>query len=76
MTHIIEAVVSHGMIKHSEPLPFRDQERVRVTVESIDAGQARKPPGRATRRMIEGFSKMRLHSGGKLPTREQLHERD
>lgn len=77
MTRTIEAVYSNGVLTLCEPLPLDDQQRVEVTVRSIDpAGTGSQSREEAVKRMVEGFDKMRLRINGKLPTREQLHERD
>jgi len=38
MSHIVEATYENGVLKLVQPLPLKDQERVRVTVESLSAG--------------------------------------
>jgi len=35
MPHVVEAVYENGVLKPDHPLPLRDREKVRVTVESI-----------------------------------------
>jgi predicted DNA-binding antitoxin AbrB/MazE fold protein len=37
MSHIVEAIYENGVLKLAKPLPLKDQEKVRVTVESITA---------------------------------------
>lgn len=73
MTTTTEAIFANGVLKPIDPLPFREHERVRITVESSETNGAVGPA--ANRRMIAGFDKMRLRTGGKLPTREELHDR-
>lgn len=36
MSHIVEAIYEHGVLKLERPLPLRDRERVRVTIEGIN----------------------------------------
>lgn len=35
MSHVVEAIYENGVLKLEQPLPFRDHEKVRVTVESL-----------------------------------------
>ena len=35
MSHVVEATYENGVLKLEQPLPFKDQEKVRVTVESL-----------------------------------------
>ena len=37
MSHVVEAIYANGVLKLAKPLPLQDQERVRVTVESVTA---------------------------------------
>jgi predicted DNA-binding antitoxin AbrB/MazE fold protein len=73
MTRTTEAIFTNGVLKPTEPLHLREQERVRLTVETIEQNGA--PRAAAVQRMIEGFSKLRLRTNGRLPTRDELHER-
>jgi hypothetical protein len=38
MSHVVEATYENGVLKPDEPLPLRDREKVRVTVEPLAAG--------------------------------------
>jgi len=38
MSHVVEATYENGVLKLVQPLPLKDQEKVRVTVESLSAG--------------------------------------
>jgi predicted DNA-binding antitoxin AbrB/MazE fold protein len=40
MTRVTEAIFANGVLTPTEPLPLREQERVRITVESIGNGEA------------------------------------
>ncbi len=73
MTRTTEAVYSNGVLKPAEPLPLREQERVRITVETVEQTGAGRSA--AIARLVEGFSKLRLRTNGRLPPREELHER-
>ena len=35
MSHVVEATYENGVLKLEQPLPLKDQEKVRVTVESL-----------------------------------------
>jgi predicted DNA-binding antitoxin AbrB/MazE fold protein len=37
MSHVVEATYVNGILKLEQPLPFKDQEKVRVTVERLTA---------------------------------------
>lgn len=73
MTQTIEAIYTDGVLKPTEELPLRDNQRVRLTVETIDeTGVDREA---AVRRLKAGIASMRFFSEGPLPTREELHDR-
>lgn len=38
MSYTIEAIYEKGILKLDRPLPLKDREKVRVTVEGLDAG--------------------------------------
>jgi len=38
MSYVIEATYENGVLKPERPLPLKDRERVRVTVEGLHAG--------------------------------------
>ena len=73
MTRTTDAIYSNGVLRPTEALPLREQQRVRITV---DTGEADSPGHEAAvRRMVEGFGKLRLRTNGRPPARERLHER-
>jgi predicted DNA-binding antitoxin AbrB/MazE fold protein len=39
MSHIVDAIYENGVLKFDHPLPFKDQEKVRVTIESLAPGR-------------------------------------
>lgn len=39
MAHVVEATYKNGVLKLDHPLPLKDREKVRVTVESLAAGR-------------------------------------
>lgn len=47
MSFTVEAVYENGVLKLNEPLPFKEHEAVRVTVESALAGAASSTKGTA-----------------------------
>jgi predicted DNA-binding antitoxin AbrB/MazE fold protein len=72
MVQTTEAIYSNGVLKPTHPLPLKEHQRVRITIESVE------PPGSrqvAIGRMTEGFEKLRLRTNGKPPSREELYER-
>ena len=38
MSHVVEAIYENGVLKLEHPLPLKDREKVRVTVESLALG--------------------------------------
>ena len=74
VTQRVEAIYSGGVLKPTRDLSLQDQQRVRLTVETID-----EPPGdreAAVARLTAGVASMRFFSEGPLPSREELHDRD
>lgn len=39
MSYVIEATYENGVLKLDRPLPLKDREKVRVTVEGLDTGR-------------------------------------
>jgi predicted DNA-binding antitoxin AbrB/MazE fold protein len=73
MTQKVEAVYTDGILKPTRELSLRDNQRVRLTVETID-----EPAGdreAAIARLKAGIARMRFFSEGPLPSREELHDR-
>jgi hypothetical protein len=54
-------------------LPLRDNQRVRLTVETIDESNMDREA--AVTRLKAGIASMRFFSEGPLPSREELHDR-
>lgn len=73
MTQTIEAVYSDGVLKPSGELPLRDNQRVRLIVETIDEPGVDRDA--AIARLKAGIASMRFFSEGPLPSREELHDR-
>jgi predicted DNA-binding antitoxin AbrB/MazE fold protein len=73
MTQTIEAVYADGVLKPAVELPLRDNQRVRLTVETIDEVNVDRQA--AIARLKAGIASMRFFSEGPLPSREELHDR-
>lgn len=73
MPQITEAVYTQGVLKPTGDLSLREQQRVRLIVEPIDdvAGDREA----ALARLKAGIASMQFFSNGRLPTREELHDR-
>lgn len=74
MIQRVEAVYVGGVLKPARELPLQDQQRVRLTVETIDAPESDREA--AVVRLKAGIASMRFFSEGPLPSREELHDRD
>lgn len=74
MTKVIEAIYSNGVLTPVEALGLPEQQRVRLTVETIDAGEDVDRAG-ALNQLIEGLKRSKLRLHGSLPTRDELHDR-
>jgi predicted DNA-binding antitoxin AbrB/MazE fold protein len=74
MSQQVDAVYTNGMLKPAHELPLRDKQRVRLTVEAIDDVPAGDREA-AIARLRAGIASMGFFSEGRLPTREELHER-
>ncbi len=73
MTQVTEAVYAHGVLTPTTELKLREDQRVRVIVESIEQAPADRESALA--RFRAGVASMRFFSNGPLPTREALHDR-
>ena len=74
MTQKVEAIYTGGVLKTTRDLCLEDQQRVRLTVETID--EPASDPEVAVARLKAGIASMRFFSEGRLPSREELHDRD
>jgi len=73
MTQKVDAIYTGGVLKPTRELALKDEQRVRLTVETIDeAGSDRQA---AIARLKAGIASMRFFSEGPLPSREELHDR-
>jgi predicted DNA-binding antitoxin AbrB/MazE fold protein len=74
MTQFTEAVYTNGVLKPKRELVLREAQRVRLIVEPLeDANPAERPA--ALRRLLAGIEGMRFLSRGRLPSRDELHDR-
>jgi predicted DNA-binding antitoxin AbrB/MazE fold protein len=73
MTRVTEAVYSNGVLRPEDDLGLRDNQRVRLIVETIDDS----PDDRAAAlaRLIAGIAKMQFFSQGPFQSRKELHDR-
>ena len=74
MTQKVEAIYSGGVLKPIRDLCLQDQQRVRLTVETIDEHLGDREA--AVARLKAGIASMSFFSDGPLPSREELHDRD
>lgn len=74
MTRVVEAIYTDGVLKPVEALDLAEQQRVRLTIETLD-GHAPDWCEAARRELIEGFKRSRLRLEGPPPTRDELHDR-
>lgn len=74
MTQKVEAIYTGGILKPTRDLPLKDQQRVRLTVETIDEPVSDREA--AVARLKAGIAGMRFFSEGPFPSREELHDRD
>lgn len=77
MTRITEAIYTHGVLKPTADLELREQQRVRVIVEPIEECGEQRAEDRAAAvaRLKAGIASMNFFSNGRLPTRDELHDR-
>jgi predicted DNA-binding antitoxin AbrB/MazE fold protein len=77
MTQTIEAIYTDGVLKPTAELPLRDNQRVRLSIETIDEtiDETNMDREAAVTRLKAGIASMRFFSEGPLPSREELHDR-
>ncbi len=77
MTQTIEAIYTDGVLKPTAELPLRDNQRVLLSIETIDETLDETNVDReaAMTRLKAGIASMRFFSEGPLPSREELHDR-
>ena len=75
MAQLIEAVYTNGVFKPSEKLGLHEAQRVRLIVEALDDDANRGDRSAALQRLLAGIEGMRFYSRGRLPSRDELHDR-
>lgn len=74
MVQVTEAVFSNGVLKPVGELQLREQQRVRLIIEPVEAGQDFDRFA-ASSRLRAGIASMTFCSSGPLPARDELHDR-
>ncbi len=74
MTRVVEAVFTNGALRPLEVLDLREQERVRLIVQTLDT-PSNGDRAEAMARLRAGIAQMDFHLSGPLPTRDELHDR-
>jgi predicted DNA-binding antitoxin AbrB/MazE fold protein len=72
MTQTIEAIYTDGVLKPTAALPLRDNQRVRLIVETINETDMDREV--AVARLKSGIAGMRFFSKEPLPSRAELHD--
>jgi len=75
MAQFTEAVYTNGVLKPAEGLVLREAQRVRLIVDTIDDDADRGDRSAALARLLPGIEGMRFFSRGRLPARDELHDR-
>ncbi|MBI2836816.1 MAG: antitoxin family protein [Acidobacteria bacterium] len=73
MTRVTEALYDHGVLKPTSDLGLHEQQRVRLIVEPLE--EVAEDRAAAFARLRAGIESMQFFSHGRLPTREELHDR-
>ena len=73
MTQKVDAIYTDGVLKPTRELSLKDNQRVRLTVETIDDPSRDRQA--AIGRLKAGIESMRFFPEGPLPSREELHDR-
>ena len=74
MTKVVEAIYSNGVLTPVETLELAEQQRVRITVESLERPSPSEREA-AMKRFRERTENSDFRLNGPLPTRDELHER-
>ena len=75
MAQFIEAVYTNGVLKPNAELGLREAQRVRLIVEALDDDADGGDRSAALQRLLAGIEGMRFYSPGRLPSRDELHDR-
>lgn len=71
---VTEAVYAGGVLRPMESLSLRENERVRLIVQSLN-GNGRADPAQAMERLLARAKRLGVRSTDPYPTRDELHER-
>ena len=75
MAQFTEAVYKNGVLELKDDLALREDQRVRLIVEAIDDRSDCGERPAALHRLLSGIEGMKFFSCGRLPTRDELHDR-
>ncbi len=70
---IVDAIFTGGVLKPLDELSLEESQRVRLIVEPVSEALADRDA--AMKRLRAGIESMRFFSQGKLPSRDELHDR-
>jgi predicted DNA-binding antitoxin AbrB/MazE fold protein len=73
MAQVTEAVFRGGVLKPVEDLALREDQRVRLIIEPLEEPQ--RDRASALKKFLAGIEGMQFFSTGKLPSRDELHDR-
>lgn len=73
MTQMTEAIYTGGVLRPLEDLSLREAQRVRLIVQPLDESPLDRTA--ALKQLREGIEQMQFHSSGRLPSRDELHDR-
>jgi predicted DNA-binding antitoxin AbrB/MazE fold protein len=73
VAEIVEAIYADGVLKPTRELPFRDNQRVLLTIETIHEPERDREA--AIARLKAGIASMNFFSEGPPPRREESHDR-
>lgn len=74
MIQVVEAVYMNGTFRPAQPLSLREDQRVKLTVETLDRSP-QDDRAAALASFLRRADSMGFKSNGKYPTRDELHER-
>jgi len=74
MAQVTEAIFRNGVLRPLEKLDFREKQRVRLVVEPINE-RGRTDRVAALERLRAGIDQMQFFLRGRLPSRDELHDR-
>ena len=74
MTRVVDAIYTNGHLKPVEPLDLAERERVTLIVQTHRHGDETNRKA-ALAAILEGIAHSTFSFNGKLPTRDELHDR-